>query len=232
MVDIPVEPIPIATLPPDDPKKRSRVILLSVVVVLLGIFLLLFRFIPLQPSSSPSLLSKTVSSPTPFPFVEMTIPYLRARSYTSSLGQRELYSQGSSYTSYLSSYTSDGLKVNGLLTIPTGKPEDYGWPASNALRSNAGWPAIVFIHGYLSPTLYVTTERYNDYVDYLARNGFVVFKIDLRGHGESEGQAGEGISALTMSLMHLTPERLCSQRISSIKIKSVCGGIVWPAISS
>ncbi len=30
------------------------------------------------------------------------------------------------------------------------------------------------------------------YVDYLARNGFVVFKIDLRGHGDSEGEAGGG----------------------------------------
>jgi dipeptidyl aminopeptidase/acylaminoacyl peptidase len=28
-----------------------------------------------------------------------------------------------------------------------------------------------------------------DYVDYLAKNGFVVFKIDLRGHGQSQGEA-------------------------------------------
>jgi dipeptidyl aminopeptidase/acylaminoacyl peptidase len=55
-----------------------------------------------------------------------------------------------------------------------------------------GWPAIVFIHGYIPPTLYVTTEKYVDYVDYLARNGFVVLKIDLRGHGDSEGDAGGG----------------------------------------
>ena len=29
-------------------------------------------------------------------------------------------------------------------------------------------------------------------MDYLAQNGFVVFKIDLRGHGDSEGEPGGG----------------------------------------
>ena len=50
-----------------------------------------------------------------------------------------------------------------------------------------GWPAVVFVHGYIPPSTYITTEKYIAYVDYLARNGFVVFKIDLRGHGDSEG---------------------------------------------
>jgi dipeptidyl aminopeptidase/acylaminoacyl peptidase len=31
-------------------------------------------------------------------------------------------------------------------------------------------------------------ERYTAYVDHLARSGFVVFKIDYRGHGESQGE--------------------------------------------
>jgi dipeptidyl aminopeptidase/acylaminoacyl peptidase len=75
----------------------------------------------------------------------------------------------------LTSYDSDGLRVNGLLTIPKGQGPH---------------PAIVFVHGYIAPTIYKTTERYQDYVDYLARNGFVVFKIDLRGNGESEGDPG------------------------------------------
>lgn len=119
-------------------------------------------------------------SPTPFPFQELTIPYLRERAYKSSLGPREPYSYASNYTSYLTSYDSDGLKVNGLITIPNGE------------RPEKGFPAIVFIHGYIPPTLYSTTEKYTDYVDYLARNGFVVFKIDLRGHGNSEGTAGGG----------------------------------------
>lgn len=120
-------------------------------------------------------------SPTPFPFQEMTIPYLRKQTFESKLGPRELISNNGSYSSYLTSYTSDGLKVNGLLTIPDGEEPE------------GGWPAIVFIHGYIPPTLYETNgESYSSYVDYLARNGFVVFKIDLRGHADSEGQPGGG----------------------------------------
>ena len=116
----------------------------------------------------------------PFPFQEMTIPYLRSRSYQSSLGKLNQATETSTYTGYLTSYDSDGLKVNGYLTVPKGdKPEK-------------GWPAIVFIHGYIPPANYRTLENYSAYVDYLARNGFAVFKIDLRGHGDSEGDPGGG----------------------------------------
>jgi dipeptidyl aminopeptidase/acylaminoacyl peptidase len=52
-----------------------------------------------------------------------------------------------------------------------------------------GWPAIVFNHGYIPPDVYRTTERYIAYVDWLARSGYIVFRIDYRGHDRSEGEA-------------------------------------------
>ena len=52
-----------------------------------------------------------------------------------------------------------------------------------------GWPAIVFNHGYIPPNVYRTTERYVGYQDGFARNGYVTFKSDYRGHGFSEGEA-------------------------------------------
>lgn len=112
-----------------------------------------------------------------FSYQELTIPHLRNAEFNSSLNQLEVYQERPNYRSYLTSYNSAGYKVNGLLTIPK----------SNEISKH---PAIVFVHGYIPPTQYRTTERYNDYVDYFARNGFVVFKIDLRGHGNSEGEAG------------------------------------------
>lgn len=115
------------------------------------------------------------SAIVPVVFRELTIPYLRERSYQSSLGELQRLSETSTYTSYLTSYTSDGLRINGLLTQPKGP------------RPPQGWPAIVFVHGYIPPTLYKTQEKYVEYINTLARNGFVVFKIDLRGHGSSEG---------------------------------------------
>lgn len=115
-----------------------------------------------------------VQTPTPMPFADMTIPYLRARTYTSSITSMEKLSENASYTSYRASYTSDSLKIYGLLTIPHDIP-------------GKKFPAIVFVHGYINPSTYRTTERYVAYVDSLARNGFVVFKIDLRGNDQSQG---------------------------------------------
>lgn len=122
-----------------------------------------------------SLVSHIAPTPTPMPYADMTIPYLRNRSYTSKLGAMQKISENASYTSYRASYDSDGLTIYGLLTIP-----------NDAVTKH---PAIIFVHGYIQPAQYRTDERYVAYVDYLARNGFVVFKIDLRGNDQSEGQA-------------------------------------------
>src|SRR3990167_9506883 len=78
-------------------------------------------------------------TPTPFLFQEITIPYLRQRTYKSSLGSLMKTYENSNYTAYLTSYDSDGLKVNGLLTQPKENVPD------------GGWPAIIFIHGYITP---------------------------------------------------------------------------------
>lgn len=113
--------------------------------------------------------------PTQYPYYNLTIPYLRSRTYKSTLGSLQQIDQNTTYTSYLTSYTSDGLTINGLLTVPVGS------------APKNGWPAIVFVHGYIPPKEYTTLGNYQDYVDYLARSGFVVFKIDLRGNGSSQG---------------------------------------------
>lgn len=144
----------------------------SIILVFVGLSVRRVKFNDVQ---LPLTVNKIVPSPTPFPFQELTIPFLRDRSYESSLGEIEKYEDYANYTSYFTSYSSDGLKINALLTKPKG-PVPVG-----------GFPAIVFVHGYIPPTIYETTEKYVEYVDSLARNGFVVLKIDLRGHGESEG---------------------------------------------
>lgn len=124
-----------------------------------------------------STIIKQVTEIEQVPFKELTIPYLRSRSYESKLSELNKYSTNSEYTSYLTSYDSDGLNINGLLTIPTQSPPQDGFPA------------VVFVHGYIPPAQYSTTDNYESYVDYLARQGLVIFKIDLRGHGASEGTA-------------------------------------------
>lgn len=108
----------------------------------------------------------------------INIDYLRGLEYPGSeIKIEEELASGSNYKRYRASYMSDGYKIFGLLTVP------------NTQAPEGGYPAIVFNHGYIPPTQYVTTEKYIAYVDTLARNEFVVFKIDMRGHGNSEGTA-------------------------------------------
>jgi dipeptidyl aminopeptidase/acylaminoacyl peptidase len=156
-------------------------------VIGVAVFLLLVMMYSLyhrntRQTSLKSMTNNTSSflSSLPQTYQQMSVPYLRARQYKSKLSEFTEYETYDTYSSYLTSYLSDGLKINALITKPTGE------------MPKGGWPAVVFVHGYIPPTEYVTTEKYLAYVDYLARNGFVVCKIDLRGHGESEGKAGGG----------------------------------------
>ena len=85
--------------------------------------------------------------------------------------------RGLNYRRYYTYYLSEGLKIYALLTIPNGDVPE------------GGWTAIVFNHGYIPPNVYRTTERYIAYVDEIAKAGYVVFRIDYRGHDASEGEA-------------------------------------------
>ena len=108
----------------------------------------------------------------------LSIEVMRARDFPGSLITiEEVLEPGNNYNRYYVSYRSDSLKIYALMTVPFGeKPPD-------------GWPVIVFNHGYIPPEVYRTTERYVDYVDAIARSGYIVFRPDYRGHGSSEGIA-------------------------------------------
>ena len=109
---------------------------------------------------------------------------MRQRTYPGSdVVIEETLAPAANYNRYIASYRSEGLKIYALLTVPSGDP-----PAG-------GWPVIIFNHGYIPPTVYQTTERYVAYVDYFASRGYIVFKSDYRGHGNSEGQAGGAYSS-------------------------------------
>ncbi len=107
----------------------------------------------------------------------LSIMAMRKKSYPGSdLKIEQTLRSGSNYHRYIASYYSDGLKIYGLLTVPNGNPP------------NGRWPAIIFNHGYIPPEQYVTTERYIAYTDAFSRNGYVLFKPDYRGNGNSQGQ--------------------------------------------
>ncbi len=158
-------------------KRLVIIALLITIFITIGLIFFYKKYNLPSPTGKSTPVEEVKDTVSHMPFEDLTIPYLREQSYISQLADLDLVSQNGSYKSYLTSYTSDSLKINGLLTIPGGQMPD------------TGWPAIVFIHGYIPPTLYKTRGNYEAYVDYLAKNGFVVFKIDLRGHDASEGEA-------------------------------------------
>jgi dipeptidyl aminopeptidase/acylaminoacyl peptidase len=113
------------------------------------------------------------------PIHPLSIETLRERTYTGSdFVFEQTLEPGFNYNRYVVSYLSDGLKIYALMTIPQGE------------RPPAGFPVVIFNHGYIPPDQYRTTERYVAYVDAFARNGYIVVKSDYRGHGSSEGEAG------------------------------------------
>ncbi|OQY91466.1 MAG: hypothetical protein B6D39_07260 [Anaerolineae bacterium UTCFX2] len=141
-----------------------------------------------EETSLPAAAPPAVNTPTPFatqtvppaptPTLHpMTIAAMRQLEYPGSeITLVEELDRGINYRRLYVNYLSEGNKIYALLTIPDGE------------MPPTGWPGIVFNHGYIPPDQYRTTERYISYVDWLARSGYVVFRIDYRGHDRSEGE--------------------------------------------
>jgi len=146
----------------------------------------------LTPSPAPTATETPVPTATPF-LDPMSISFMRAGDYPGSdieiVGELD---RGFNYRRYYASYESEGLTIYGLLTIPDGEIPP------------GGFPAIVFNHGYIPPDVYRTTERYIAYVDRLATSGYVVYRIDYRGHDRSEGEAtgAYGSPAYTIDVLN------------------------------
>jgi len=132
------------------------------------------------PTETSTLTPIPTATPVPHP---LEINVMRAREYPGSdILIETVLDPGVNYNRYLVSYLSEGLKIYALMTIPSGE------------KPPTGWPVVIFNHGFIPPDVYVTTERYIAYVDLIARSGYIVFRSDYRGHGNSEGEAGGAYS--------------------------------------
>ena len=192
-----------------------------------------------QPTATATVTATPTETPTPTPY-PLTMQAMRARDYPGSDMVIELtLDPGSNYYRYVASYLSDGLKIYGMLTVPYADPPE------------GGWPAIIFNHGYIPPAEYRTTERYVAYVNALATNGYVVFKPDYRGHGDSEGAATGGYSspAYTVDVLNalasvqrypgVNPEKMGMWGHSMgghltlramVTVKSIRVGVIWAGV--
>lgn len=107
----------------------------------------------------------------------LSIEYMQRKEYPGSkIIIEDTLSPADEYNRYFISYLSDGLKINGLLTIPTTE------------KPKKGYPVVLLNHGYVPPDEYSATSNYEMMVEPLARAGFIVLMPNFRGHGESEGK--------------------------------------------
>ncbi|HUD45000.1 MAG TPA: alpha/beta fold hydrolase [Patescibacteria group bacterium] len=160
-------------------KYRLVILILFLAILVAGGFYLLSKY------TKDSILvnnekTSSANNPTPTPNLNpLTIQAMKERSYPgSNFVIEQTLAPGNNYNKYLVSYQSDGLKIYGLLTMPLGtKPKN-------------GWPAILFNHGYIAPETYQTNPSVGQYASYypvFSQNGYIVFKPDYRGNGNSQG---------------------------------------------
>lgn len=106
----------------------------------------------------------------------LSIESLRQRNYPgSNIAIEETLAPEKTYSRYIVSYVSDGLKLYALLFVP------------NGVMPEGGFPVIIFNHGYIIPGRYTPDGNYIAYTDAFAKAGYIVFKPNYRGNGKSEG---------------------------------------------
>lgn len=115
-------------------------------------------------------------------------PNITSSSFIESLRQRDYkggeikiedtLSSNSSYTKYLISYPSDGLKIYGIMNVPKDNP-----PAG-------GFPVVILNHGYFNTSTYKSGDGTDTKANILANNGYLTLASDYRGFGNSEDSQG------------------------------------------
>ena len=106
-----------------------------------------------------------------------SITSLQNREYTASqITVEQTVSSSKTFSSYIISYLSDGLREYSLMNIPATQ------------MPTGGYPVMIINHGFIEPTAYNTINSYKSITDYFSEKGYLVLKPDYRGNGNSETQ--------------------------------------------
>lgn len=111
--------------------------------------------------------------PTPLPvLLDATLPRLAEHKFVGTgLQVTEIVTATATYTTSVVTYLSDGIKISGLLNEPVGSGK---------------FPAVVLIHGYVTPDQYTRGLDAQPSALELTKNGYITLVPDLRGYSESE----------------------------------------------
>lgn len=130
---------------------------------------------PPTDTPSPTTTSQPTDTPTatatPDLLAALSIEALRARSYPGGpITVVRTLEVTSAFTRTLIAYPSDGLRITGIMNIPSG---------------TGPFPVIILNHGYVMPPS-VSGTYLRDYADYYASRGYLTISPDYRGYGGSD----------------------------------------------
>jgi dipeptidyl aminopeptidase/acylaminoacyl peptidase len=125
-----------------------------------------------------------IPSPTPSPYEQYTIDYLRGRTYGGgTIEVMETMEETDSFTRYLIRYPSDGLNIYGFVNVPKGE---------------GPFPVIIAVHGFVDASTYEILDYITPDVDAITRAGYIVFHPNLRGYPPSDN--GDNLFRVGMSI--------------------------------
>ena len=147
-----------------------------------------------NPTAPPASPPAPTAAPTPTAdrwaqYAPYTIEGLRGRGYGE--GQIEIVrtlEETRGFTRYLIAYRSDGLRVTGMMNLPSGL---------------GPFPVVILNHGYYPLDVYKTGNGSKLAADYLASRGFLTLAPDFRSHAGSDDavnyfRAGHVIDTLNL----------------------------------
>jgi pimeloyl-ACP methyl ester carboxylesterase len=133
---------------------------------------------PLLPIATAGAQISESQTPSPNLWPVPIIPDLREENYHSQLFKEEIVEQTATYQAWRTHFSADSLQESGLLILP------------QAEAPPGGWPTIILVHGYVQPESYRLngTPYHHWWQAFVNQGQFAVFKLDLRGHDQSQGQ--------------------------------------------
>jgi dipeptidyl aminopeptidase/acylaminoacyl peptidase len=138
---------------------------------------------------TPTLAVTSTSTPLPHLMFPYTITGLRERIFTGGeISLDVILGLTDTYTRYLISYPSDGLRITGILQIPAGE---------------GPFPVIVMNHGFEPRTEYTSGDGTDRAAAYLVEHGYITIASDYRTWSGSDDEASFFHAGLVIDVMNL-----------------------------
>ncbi|MBL8099945.1 MAG: dienelactone hydrolase family protein [Anaerolineales bacterium] len=147
----------------------------------------------IRPTETSTAIPTQTLIPTVTPIPHLMYPYtiagLRERTFTGGeISLDVVMGLTNTYTKYLISYPSDGLRITGILQIPQG---------------DGPFPVIIMNHGYENRSTYTSGDGTDRASVYLVEKGYITIASDFRSWGGSDVDASFFHTGLVTDVMNL-----------------------------